>query len=56
MNFGIPQLIFVGLQLIGVGVDIANHGKNKTGQYNGWASFIGTCILFAILYWGGFFK
>lgn len=55
MNFGLPQIIYLGLVSLSLGIQIANHGKPRSNE-NAWAGFIGICITIGLLYWGGFFK
>lgn len=50
-----PQLVWLALVMIGLGVDVARHGRPKTGKYNLWASLAALLIAVAILYFGGFF-
>lgn len=56
MNLGMPQLIYLGLTLIGIGVSMAQHGKPKTGKENVFVSLIANAVSFMLLYWGGFFN
>lgn len=50
-----PQIIYIVISLLSSGIIIANHGKPKTGKYDGWATVIVDVFTFALLYWGGFF-
>ena len=51
----IPQIIIIVLGAIGIGINIAKHGKKKTNmEYNVWAKIIAIAILWTILYYGGF--
>lgn len=50
-----PQLTYVALTLIGLGVTIANHGDRRAGTHNAWASLIARGLVFGLLYAGGFF-
>lgn len=56
MIFHAPQMIYLALVLIGVGVSMAQHGKPKTGNHHLGASIIGYGIVMGLLYWGGFFS
>lgn len=51
-----PQIILIVFFSLVMGLNLAMHGKPRTGNYN----FFGTCIAVAIevsiLYWGGFFN
>ena len=50
-----PQIIYVILTILGMGIVIAKHGSPKEGNYNFLHSLIVTAIQISILYWGGFF-
>jgi hypothetical protein len=52
----IPQLIFLFLLTLGLGISFAKHGEEKSSpNYNGWHSVINFIVTVGILYWGGFF-
>ena len=51
----IPQLIYLGLMAIGIGMEIARHGTEKTGKHNAWSQTIAATLILAVLWWGGFF-
>lgn len=55
MKFGIWQIIYVGLTLIGVGLAAGKHGQPRTDKWNVWATLIAAVIDIAILAFGGFF-
>lgn len=55
MKFGIWQIIYIGLNVMGLGVALAKHGQPRTDKWNFWATFIATAIQFTILGFGGFF-
>ena len=55
-NMHAPQLIYICLVAIGLGIELERHGKEKTGTYNFWSSFISTIIVLFILHKGGFFN
>ena len=50
-----PQLIYIALLMIGIGIDTAKHGEPKTGNHNCTSSIIAAILTIALLYWGGFF-
>jgi len=52
----IPQLIYIALVLVSFGINLAEHGKPRTGKYNAWISFFSLIIAMTILYYGGFFN
>ena len=52
-----PQLIFLFLITIGLGIQISKHGQQKeSNTYNGWIGFGNYIITLGLLYWGGFFN
>ena len=56
MVFGIPQIIMLFLGVLSIGASLAEHGREKTGKHNFFATTIGVLIQMALLYWGGFFS
>ena len=56
INLGLPQIIYLMLVAIGLGITIEEHGKPKDGINNFWATFIAQALTIALLVWGGFFK
>lgn len=56
MYLGIPQLIYIGLTLMGIGSIISKHGQPRIGRYNVWSSLISTSVILLLLYAGGFFS
>lgn len=52
----LPQIIFLALGFIGLGIDFAKHGKPKERKHNGWITLISLIITFLILWWGGFWE
>jgi LPXTG-motif cell wall-anchored protein len=52
---GWPQILWIVLAALGVGIAIANHGKPKTGRENAWSTIIATALAWALLSAGGFF-
>lgn len=53
----IPQLIILGLGMIGLGINITRHGETKKeSKYNGWVNLASNAILWTILYCGGFWN
>jgi len=51
---GAPQIIWIVLVAMGVGIQIAKHGQPD--KYNGKTALIGCSISAGLLYWGGFFN
>lgn len=54
MNY-IPQYIYLALFMLGVGVSLANHGKERKPE-NFFSTMIAGSIIIALLVWGGFFE
>lgn len=54
INLGIPQLIWFFLAVIGLIIEIVNHGKPRE-PHNAYTLVISTVFSFLLLYWGGFF-
>lgn len=53
MYIGIPQFIFIIWKIIDLCLLYVN--DKRPDKYNFCIGFVSTVILFAILYWGGFF-
>ena len=51
----IPQLVYLALLFIGIGLAWERHGKPKEGDNNAWIDLISQMVIILILYWGGFF-
>ena len=52
----IPQLIYLALAFLGVGIAISEHGKPKKGNNNAWVTFTAFVTTVILLYYGGFFN
>ncbi len=50
-----PQIIYLALNAIGLGVALAKHGQPRDENYNFFMSSIAAGIQIALLAWGGFF-
>lgn len=50
-----PQLIWIAVALLGLGVHIAKHGQTDTVTYSGWEQLLRIALIAALLSWGGFF-
>ncbi|WP_172453037.1 hypothetical protein [Xanthomonas arboricola] len=55
MSLGTPQLIYLALAMLGIGLEIARHGEPKTGHHDAVSSIVATFLIIALLWWGGFF-
>ena len=53
---GVPQILYIALLALGVGVSLARHGQPKTGNESVWITLIGVSIQVGLLLWGGFFN
>jgi len=54
MYLGTPQIIYLIILTLGLGIQIANHGKPRSNE-NAVAGLISSIIVLGLLYWGGFF-
>lgn len=54
MDIGWPQLIYLGLSFLSLGIVIANNGKPRE-PYNAGSYALGLAITYPLLWWGGFF-
>ena len=54
INLGIPQIIWLVMAVIGLIVEIVEHGKPRE-PHNAYIFAISALITFSLLYWGGFF-
>ncbi len=50
-----PQGIYLAINILSMGILIAEHGKPRAGKENCLPGIIGGAICLALLYWGGFF-
>ena len=56
INLGLPQIIYLTLMFLSLGIALEQHGTPKEGVNNFWVSLIVTAISVSLLAWGGFFK
>lgn len=49
-----PQLIWLALAFITLGMSAANHGQKRSNESFGW-TLCGVLLSLSLLYWGGFF-
>ena len=54
INIGIPQIIWLVMEVIGLIVEIVEHGKPRE-PHNAYTFATSVVISFLLLYWGGFF-
>jgi len=50
-----PQLIYLCLVFMSLGINISEHGKIEEKPKNAWYSILSISIGLGLLYWGGFF-
>jgi hypothetical protein len=55
MTLGIPQLIFLALIVLNLGIVMAKNGQPRSGKHSFVANLIADGLLLGLLYWGGFF-
>lgn len=53
---GWPQITWLALSLLGLGIYLARHGKPREDFYNFWLGLFATLLNAGILYAGGFFN
>jgi hypothetical protein len=51
-----PAILWLLIAALGIGVNVAEHGKPKTGTYNLGVALLTVLIDASLLYWGGFFR
>ena len=54
MTLGYPQMIYLVLTLIGMGVVLVEHGKPSTT--NAWITIGSQIFIYWLLFWGVFFQ
>ena len=56
MHKYLPQIVYLMLVTLGLGVSLVKHGLPKTGKNNVFVDVLSSAILTLILMWGGFFS
>lgn len=56
MHLHLPQLIYIIITALSLGINMTYHGKPKTGKENFFMVLISQAIMFSLLLWGGFFN
>ncbi|QWY14277.1 hypothetical protein [Xanthomonas phage M29] len=51
-----PQLIYLALMFVGIGIAVSKHGQPETGKHNAWVTLIASALVINLLLWGGFFS
>ena len=54
MTFGWPQVIYIALTFMGLGVSIIKHGQPRL-PHSMWTHLLAIAIAYPLLWWGGFF-
>ena len=55
-HIGWPQIIWVILMCINLGMSMMQHGEPREGRNNAWVTALSLAIIVPLLYWGGFFS
>lgn len=50
-----PQMLYLAMCVAGLCLETIRHGKPKTEKYDIWTSLIAQTLIWALLWWGGFF-
>lgn len=53
---GIPQICYIVIIALGLGITLAKHGEPKEDNYNFFTALFGAFIQVGLLILGGFFK
>jgi hypothetical protein len=56
MNIQAPEIVYIVLVSLSLGVTAVKHGEPRKGKVNFAATIVSQALTFAILYWGGFFS
>ena len=54
-NMGWPQIVWIVISGIGLGIALVKHGEPRQSNYNFWVTLMSLGIEVLILYKGGFF-
>lgn len=55
MRFDLPQVVYLMLVSMSLGVHLVNNGKPTGQNYSVFYGLIANGIVIGVLYWGGFF-
>lgn len=55
LDIGAPQLVYLAMMAVGVGVSLAKYGQQKQDRYDIFDVLVGPAVGLTILWWGGFF-
>lgn len=53
---GVPQICYIVIITLGLGISLAKHGEPKEDNYNFFTTLIASAIQIGLLILGGFFK
>ena len=53
---GWPQITYIVLVAMSLGLTMAKHGQPRTDNHNAWTSLLALAIVMPLLYFGGFFS
>lgn len=56
MTLHMPQIIYLFLVVLTLGVELTRHGEPRTGNHSFFIALLSAFIAVGLLYWGGFFK
>lgn len=46
----LPQLLYLALSLMGLGITMAKHGQPQTGKHSFWISLTAAALMWSLLY------
>lgn len=52
----LPQIIYISVLMLGLGLHIAKHGEPRDQDYNAFIALISIVLQLGLLWWGGFFN
>jgi len=55
MTLEAPQIIYITITMLGLGVSLAKHGNPKRGKESFTIALFANVLIITILWWGGFF-
>lgn len=51
----LPQIIWITIFLIGVGISLQKNGEPRTGKHSAASDLITSAVFIGLFYWGGWF-
>ena len=55
MRMRAPQIIYIALSALALGITAAQHGQPRSGKENFWEMLLAIALHMGLLCWGGFF-